>query len=1519
MAERVEHIQAFAGVNAQAAPHLIGEDQVATATNIDFSLERGAASVRKGSELYRSTASAAKVQRIFRFFNNASNVDGSPYYMGDQTGSIYQGSSTLTKLYTGLATANEMAFGAFGDFVFAAPDDGTAQVKHDGTSTQFIDWLKEKPSSAPTITLATVTPLAVSTAFSINAGSGTYTGGVGTASSTGTSYRVEILGDVTSTNLSTNSVEIGDYGVDTLEIQIDNPELVTRLSRDYSIGDTNFTNYYHTEMDIDFNDPALAGLELMIDDEVATATDSNIPLDEETRDQVSESIKRTIRIPVTRISQGLGYNAWSIPRPNFEFVGHYTSTSGVLGWENIGKVRIVVEADGPIVVNWKNWKVYGNKDHPLNDVNVGYQWWQTYATIDGDGNIIGESAPSSPTDRYQCQFSKAVVTNTATLTSTANDITHVLWYRQGGLMKDAYCVGSSAIGTATHTDTLNDVQALMRQRQMPRNMYSRGTLPFNVTSISDPFYSRLFIAGENELIWSLPNQPDTFPKTSRTKVSHKGDNVQGLVVWNNALVIVNRDSIYELVGTEFEGRNANWILQRQGSPHGSKAKRTICRTPYGIPILDYDGIYMYQPGQGESVLLDWAMHAIQDAFGGTQAFDPVYQKGDRIPAINKSYLQNSCAAFANNKLYLAVPTGNNSLPDFVFILDFLTQKVWWYTYYANITSMYWDPIDNRMLAGTDVGQIIKLEASSTDVNDAGAQQPIVWKVQTRQWTVPSDTLLENVWLEHRGGDGNNILSVTYDYGISTSPIGTYTGTGKNWNIPPLSGTFAKALQFTIIGTQAGTNTSTVAHQALYQLGWEGIQHPKRIQYWRTDHEVAGAPTEKQWNVHVADLEILNGTSTATTTVLGTVYVDEAVVMTNTYTGVGSTSGRQVSYNAFPPETYGDLAYTVYRVTGTAPPVDQVFKHWQTNYHTNPEPARVNFFKSDVHSLDENICDAFDTDLNPNGTVTAISYVDNTALSTATITGTKRQSYTFALPNETYGRTIYVTMTGTAFKPYNVWFHLRPEPDRWSNFVSDREIGEEAIFDVAYFDINPLTSTNTVTAVAYVDGVAVATHTITGGTLRRVEQKTLPNETYGKVSWVNYTCATGQKAKHFATWFTKRPEPPRVANYVTDREDGEQSIFDAVDCIINPLGTTSLVAYVDNVAVGTYTATGTQRQSYTFALPNNTFGRTGYVVYSPASLFKHYKTWFHRRPEPDVWSNHVSDKQAGDEQWLHTLESVMDCLGGTVYATAMVDGIAVWTYTMTGSGQRSYVHTLPATMYGRAMYTIYNGSGTTKFKYYGENWEGTPEPDRVTIAETPVHPFPSNQYLRTWLVDMNPLGTATGVIYVDNTILTTATFTGTYRQTFRVGLDVTSTLNIQKGATLRAMYTGASLKHYNTEFDTEAKPFGKQTWAISYKKMGGASQIDMARFWALEAEVPNDGTATLTSVWDVDGRAFHTNTITLTGREWLDRIPFPPDGRGYLFQQRLYSNVPIEIYKSTLDVMQVGVKGLVRRSVSGLAQ
>jgi hypothetical protein len=1213
-----QQISLGGGVNAVVTPHLISDGEVATATNIDFSMQPGAAQVRFGSRKLYSVG-ANLVRHIYIHYKTP--IENSVTYV-EANGSVYrQIGSSFTSIMTS-ANNYRTGFTQFGDYVYTIGAAGSNSIKDNGTNVTH--WIKENPSAPIVSVITTNTGITVTSTYDVSEGtlasqaSGTATFTEGTAP-----YRIQIDASAITTNLDqyVSAGDVGVYGTHAVLISFSNPGVVTRISQDYSIGDTSFKNYWHTDLDLNFGSNIMPDVVKLIDTELTLGTATTTGLDADTRNNIISLLKSNISSNTTRMSFAAdSFNTWTVARPNFELV-----SVGTGQWSDIKAARIIVEAESPVEVKVCDWKIYGDKFHSLNDTDIGYMWWHTFAKID-DGLLVSESAASDPVGPTKASNGDAVLL-LSTATSTTQDITHSIIYRSGGLLPQPYAIATISASVGTHTDTLSDLKALINNEPLQIGGIRRNAFYASIEALSEPHYGRIFAATENNIVWSDPGVPDRFSKDNYLQVSHTGDEVGSLVVWPPGLVIVNRDSVYELDGNIFEGPEANYILRRTGARRGSKASRTVVKTPYGIPLLDMDGLYMYAPGQGVELPLDFVHQQIGDAWKGSGPFDPVSVKGNRVPAIQIGYIDRSCAEYYDNKYYLAVPTGTDTYAKTLFVIDFATKRTWWYTYPFEISSLCWDIPNGRLLAGTTGGSIIRLHQGYYDENDSASTVNIPWKIRTRTWTTPNDTVLENIMLEAEGVGGN--MYGIYD-GTTTTSLSTLTNTIKDWVIPALSGQVKNNVAFEFSGTQ-GSNNPTI----LQGLRFDALEEPARVTFWRTEHDTSGHGGDGIWDVHYADIEPI----------------------------------------------------------GT-------------------------------------------------GTITGIVYLDNVVVSTHLITSTSTQA---------------------------------------------------------------------------------------NRTLRRVDVQGLPAETVGRIAYTEYIAGTGMQ-------------------------------------------------------------------------------------------FKHWNTYYNKRPLPDLVTSYVSDKHCGDEAEWKTFEPCLGLGTGTVLATSFLDGTAIQTHTLYGGSpyRQSYARSITNDMFGRTMYTVYNAANTAvPFRFFEERYENIPEPDVVTNWKHGPIPFSSRNSLKTWVVTANPRGSMVGVVYADNTPISTATFTGSDKSIFTIGLDVNASMTLQTATILEAYYTGAGFKHWNTEYETEQRPFGKSTWSIVYKKVGGATQIDLARFWSFDVEA--QGIGTFTSIWDVDGTATHTQTFTVSGREFRDRIAFPAGVRGQLFQQRILSTGNIHVHRVNIDMERVGVKGFTRNTYVGTPQ
>lgn len=1285
----------FNSVNPSTPAHAIADDECATATNVDFGLGQGALRPRRGSTMF-GTVGTASIGQIFRNNNVVNDAFGGKFYVTDGDGTVYRGTgSSWVTIQTGMQPGLN-GMNAFGTYALIGGQGKT--IKDDGTTTT--EWIKQVPS-VPTITVNTLAPISYSTSsYTVYEGSqqGTDTSTITVAANSDGRMSVGIqlvAGTATAgKDLTVNgSSTIGDYGVNFVSLAFDNPSVVQYISQDWSVGDATFANYLHAELypqnaivQLVAGQPAMPSAQ----PDPNTLIDSNNitsdGVDTASREQMLSTIRAyngTSAAVVTQLANVL--SPWAVARTDFSFVGQLTGTAGTDPWSNIYGVRYTVVMDATSTCTVANAAIFGAEDFPLTDVNNGYQYWQTFATLDTSSNKIGESAASPASSTVVLQNANTTVAQTGTATGTAHGINAVITYRQGGYMANAYAVSTITYGSAlaTFTDTMNDIQALTNDFAMARNI-SPPTFFGDFACIAPPWNERVFFAqgGFPIVQWSLPGQLDSFPITSTARVSHDGDATQALVAWPPGLIIVNLYSVYEMTGSDFE--NGVWSLQRSGSRHGSISPRVPIATPYGIPLLNFDGLSLYQPGQGSDQEIDWLNQKYGDMFRFSGATDPAAQDGSRIPGLNSSYLNLAISCYAGNRLMLAAATGTSSLANTVYILDFPQRRCWWYTYTFGITSLYWDEQSSQVLAGTVDGKIMRIETGDFDTDSNGTTHAITWSARTKRFSVPSDTLLENVFVECKVPNGTVALTASFD-GVGAS-VASFNNTTMQWENAPLSGTFANALEFTLVGSNEGP-------AFVNQIKFDLLPEPYRARYFRTPYDEHEWAADKLWDVAYFDIAARTGTGTIT----AVTFIDNVAVMTNVVVG---PTGRCVTEAAFPLETYGRVAYTVYNA-------DVDFQVFDTHYDARNEPAKINDFRSDTVSLEETICDALDCDINPNGTVTATVYIDNVAIQTSSFVGATRQSFTVALPREQYGRTLFAYFTGAGFKLYRSWWHQRPEPDRWLNFVAPKQSGDEHEWKVFKPEVNPLGGT--VLATVTNEGTAIGTYTLTGS--ERLQYTfSLPVRVFGRTIWAGYSAAS--VFKHYTTEFEGDVEPPRVTQYRTGPYPFPSSHYLKTWLpLLDPrAGTVTGTLIVDDSVLTTIQFTGDRRQWFTVGLDidtttNNALetGSRWECIYSAAAPFKHYETKLESEAKPfgkKVWA-YSYRKQGGASQLDMPRFLAFDAeSSGTATVTYFVDidsvAFATGTLTLTGGPQWIDRISLPPGGRGRLFeFRLQCGANTVK--------------------------------------------------------------------------------------------------------------------------------------------------------------------------------------------------------------------------------
>ena len=1105
-----EHIQAiFHGLDGVTTPEQIAQDRVQTATNIDFSIEYGGAACRRGStQIYQFGSNALAPNFLdIEFVNLNQGV------VGDIDGNIYAGIGTnLIRLTTDATAVTIGTFPpstpgagwvgtAFNGYAYFTGGNGfgtMAQLKDDGTNvTAFIP---PAPQSTLAVTVNTLT--ASQLLGTLTASEGSLIGGTTTFACDPNTFRLDVEIAVPAHWLSTLSGNpIGDYGIVSVQAAVNNPTPITLVSMDFGLNGS-FNDYYHAELNVASFNSAQADPTALVQSQITipqyiqgTNTYTGIAATQAYKNAMQQAVRTSPRAQVGRWSYAKAtYNTWNIPLPNFQTIFQDPNPGS---WDQVGTARIVITGTGTYTCTFTNWQISGAQTYSLNDVNVGYAWYETWAQLNPNtGDLIMESSPSPATTPLKIQNVNVTLQDTSS-PSGSSGITHRIFYRQGGFLNAPYSVGTIPIGTTTFSDTLSDMNALALDIPMNANIRQMSELGGGARAMAQ-FYSRMFMilstaanGNANVLAWSLPGQPSSFPRTSFAQVGDNGDVGMALIPVLPVLVIVNERSIYEMVGNYFEGPQADYAINRSAARRGSISRLVPIKTPYGIPLIDYDGLFMYTPGGGIEAPITWAMQAIGDMFKpGAISF-----KGNRLPAINFDWIVNACSAYSDDRLYIAVPTGTHTANDTVIVLDFRYQSAYIYQYGTPFTVMKWDEFKNRLLVLDVNGNLIQIESPSTVdvVSGTGTSTTnanIVWYFETREWATPQDILAENIAIQYRGG--TSTVSAIYDQ-TNTIVVGTLTAGNKVWTIPALGGSFSNSIAFGVQGTQA-TGTQDV----MYNINWDNWFQPKKVLYYRTDYDDSGTPNEKIYDVHFTDIDILAANGTGTGTVLATSFLDGLAI--STFTLIPPTVSKHRYEFSYPPETYGNIEYTIYNAGANT-----VFKLFGHHLGVRVEPPRVTFYDSDRVVSTEQWWRQVNADINPlGGTVTATAYIDEAVVATFTLlpgtsspSGTGRQTFPNAYPNqETYGKVAYVRYSsGGPFKHYRTWYLTEMQPDRLTFYESSHEVNPSVAVPKTWLaELNP--QNGTVTGTLYLDGAVLMTASFTGG-VRHAYEVGLPNITVGK--------------------------------------------------------------------------------------------------------------------------------------------------------------------------------------------------------------------------------------------------------------------------------------------------------------------------------------------------------------------------------------------------------------------------------------
>jgi len=274
-------------------------------------------------------------------------------------------------------------------------------------------------------------------------------------------------------------------------------------------------------------------------------------------------------------------------------------------------------------------------------------------------------------------------------------------------------------------------------------------------------------------------------------------------------LVFNRHSIYLMNNTN--GDVANITTQEITRQNGCLSRRSIATCGANVLFLSDRGVFQLQPGL--ELLLRGASEPL------SAPIDPT------IRTINMTYANGACAAYCNNRYYLAVPTGDNTRNNVILVYNFINKA--WESIDTLPNGFYCDYMNTTLLNNQQTlfviskeGGIYAYEQGEYD-QFAEASQPaadyvINGKIRTRRYILDNPSLKRfNAVTTNFNLNANNSWGITA-YAIKpdqTKVLTTISTTAENTvTVPRIVGLrgYGLEVEYTNTNTTGGISNLMVS-------------------------------------------------------------------------------------------------------------------------------------------------------------------------------------------------------------------------------------------------------------------------------------------------------------------------------------------------------------------------------------------------------------------------------------------------------------------------------------------------------------------------------------------------------------------------------------------------------------------------------------------------------------------------------------------------------------------------------------
>ena len=247
--------------------------------------------------------------------------------------------------------------------------------------------------------------------------------------------------------------------------------------------------------------------------------------------------------------------------------------------------------------------------------------------------------------------------------------------------------------------------------------YDHDRPPLGNFCIGPNYNGTCFIIKDNLLYYCSPKQPEYWPTDNYLEMSALQFPGQTATFWNGQLYYFNKVDVFLVQGT---GANTFFPLQMSAVTGAQGPECVASVSGLGIYHVGVDGIYLFSSGHDKKV----SQEHLERTFRGETV--------NGVPGVDRDKLSKSWLVYYAGKLYFGYAGTADTYPQNVIVFNFAAEKLWYYDYGIEISTVTIDETNARLLAGDTSGNTWVLEDRTT-TTDNGTQ--ISWEVESKDFTL----------------------------------------------------------------------------------------------------------------------------------------------------------------------------------------------------------------------------------------------------------------------------------------------------------------------------------------------------------------------------------------------------------------------------------------------------------------------------------------------------------------------------------------------------------------------------------------------------------------------------------------------------------------------------------------------------------------------------------------------------------------------------------------------------------------